>query len=303
MPLAEPVPDLLSLDLLRSVGGLGSIRRASQAHGMSQPAASMRLRTLERTLGLELLDRTSGRAQLTPTGRAVVQWSESVFSAMSALLLGTAALRTGGRIQLRLAASMTVAEYLVPMWLERLRIANPSLRVSLEMGNSAQVAEWVSGGKVDVGFVEGLEDLRGLENVEVETDNLVLVVSPSHPWAGRVRPVPGPELASEPLVMREVGSGTREVLERALDSSGLAATPLAELGSTTAIKAAVAGGLGPAVLSRLAVRVEVADGRLIEVATVNLDLRRSIRAVWSGRRQLGGPAKQLLTCAGASAER
>jgi DNA-binding transcriptional LysR family regulator len=137
MPLAEPVPDLLSLDLLRSVNGLGSIRRASQAHGMSQPAASMRLRTLEKTLGLELLDRTSGRAQLSPTGRAVVQWSEAVFSAMSALLLGTAALRTEGR----LAASMTVAEYLVPMWLEKLRIANPSLRVSLEMGNSAQVAE------------------------------------------------------------------------------------------------------------------------------------------------------------------
>ena len=303
MPLAEPVPDLLSLDLLRSVGGLGSIRRASQAHGMSQPAASMRLRTLERTLGLELLDRTSGRAQLTPTGQAVVQWSEAVFSAMSALLLGTAALRTEGRIQLRLAASMTVAEYLVPTWLERLRIANPGLRVSLEMGNSAQVAEWVSGGKVDVGFVEGLEDLRGLASVEVETDNLVLVVSPSHSWAGRVRPIPGPELASEPLVMREVGSGTREVLERALDSSGLAITPLAELGSTTAIKAAVAAGLGPAVLSRLAVRVEIADGRLIEVPTVDLDLGRSIRAVWSVRRQLGGPAKQLLTCAGASAER
>jgi DNA-binding transcriptional LysR family regulator len=143
----------------------------------------------------------------------------------------------------------------------------------------------VSGGKVDVGFLEGLGELRGLANVGVVTDNLVLVVSPSHPWAGRVRPIPGPELASEPLVMREVGSGTREVLERALDSSGLAATPLAELGSTTAVKA------------------PVADGRLIEVPTVDLDLGRSIRAVWSGRRKLGGPAKQLLTCAGTSAER
>lgn len=299
MPLAEPVPDLLSLDLLRSVGGLGSIRRASQAHGISQPAASMRLRTLERTLGLELLDRTSGRAQLTPTGRAVVQWSESVFSAMSALLLGTAALRTEGRIQLRLAASMTVAEYLVPTWLEKLRTANPGLKVSLEMGNSAQVAEWVSAKNVDVGFVEGLEDLRGLASAEVESDDLVLVVAPSHPWAGRARPVSGPELVTAPLVMREVGSGTREVLERALDSSGLAVTPVAELGSTTAIKAAVEGGLGPAVLSRLAVRVEVADGRLIEVPTVDLDLRRSIRAVWSGGRRLRGPAKQLLASVGA----
>ncbi len=298
MPLAEPVPDLISLDLLRSVADLGSIRRAAAAHTMSQPAASMRLRSLERTLGLELLDRSSGRARLTPTGSAVVQWSEAVFTAMGTLLLGTASLRTEGRGRLRLGASLTVAEYLVPGWLEQLRTVAPDVRVSLEMGNSHQVAEWVEAGRVDVGFVEGPEDVDGLGCGVVDRDDLVLVVDPSHPWARRRRPVGARELAGTPLVMREVGSGTREVLERALAGLGLGVTPLVELGSTTAIKAAVESGHGPAILSRLAVRIDVADGRLVVVPTEDLDLERSIRAIWARGRRLGRAARTLLTGVG-----
>jgi molybdate transport repressor ModE-like protein len=91
MPLAEPVPDIRSLDLLQSVAELGSIRQAALAHNISQPAASMRLRSLERTLNLQLLDRSGGRARLTPTGMAVVQWSTEVLEAMQTLLIGTAA--------------------------------------------------------------------------------------------------------------------------------------------------------------------------------------------------------------------
>ena len=92
MPLAEPVPDVRSLDLLRSVAELGSIRRAAGAHHISQPAASMRLRSLERALDVELLDRSGGRARLTVTGVAVVQWSEVILDGMRDLLLGSARL-------------------------------------------------------------------------------------------------------------------------------------------------------------------------------------------------------------------
>ena len=93
MPLGEPVPNLRSLDLLRSVAELGSIRQAALAHRVSQPAASTRLRSLERNLGIELLDRSSGTARLTPAGVAVVQWSADVLEGMRELLLGVAAPR------------------------------------------------------------------------------------------------------------------------------------------------------------------------------------------------------------------
>ena len=96
MPLAEPVPDLRSLELLRTVAERGSIRQAALVHNISQPAPSMRLHSLERVLGLELLDRSRGRAQLTPTGLAVIGWSEDVLDAMRTFLLSAAAVRSEG---------------------------------------------------------------------------------------------------------------------------------------------------------------------------------------------------------------
>jgi DNA-binding transcriptional LysR family regulator len=294
MPLAEPVPDIRSLDLLRSVAELGSIRQAAGAHHISQPAASTRLRSLERTLDLELLDRSSGRARLTGAGRAVVQWSEAVLEGMRDLLLGTAAVRSEGRGNLRIAASMTVAEYLVPGWLSRLRASDPDVAVSLQMGNSGHVAEIMRVGGADIGFVEGPDDPPDLHTRVVAGDDLVVVVAPSHPWARRRRPLSPTDLAMTPLVLREEGSGTRDVLERALGASGLEPTPLVELASTTAIKASVAAGTGPGVLSRLAVEPEVADGRIVVVPTSGIRLERLIRAIWSSERPLMPAATRLL---------
>ncbi len=155
MPLPEPCPDLASLDLLVSVGELGSIRAAAAAHGVTQPAASMRLRALERLLQISLLERAATGARLTPAGTATAEWAGAVLSAMRTLLAGTAALRSDGGSQLRLAASLTVAEYLVPRWLQQLAAEYSTTQVSLEMGNSARVAERVTRGDADLGFIEG----------------------------------------------------------------------------------------------------------------------------------------------------
>ena len=111
-------------------------------------------------------------------------------------------------------------------------------------------------------------------------DALVVVVAPSHPWARRKRPLSATDLAAAPLVLREVGSGTREVLESALSSLHLSVTALVELGSTTAIKSAVLSGTGPGVLSRLAVESDLTANRLVAVPLEGLSLDRSIRAVW-----------------------
>lgn len=294
MPLALPVPDLVSLDLLQSVAELGSIRQAALADGISQPAASMRLRTLERVVGLELLDRSRGGARLTPAGLAVTQWSERILEGVRSLVSGTAVLRSEGRGHLRIGASMTVAEYLIPHWIDRLRRAEPGLGVSLQMGNSVQVAEMVKHRHVDLGFVEGRSTFPDLESRVVERDDLAVVVAPSHPWARRRRPLSAVTLATTPLVLRELGSGTREVLETALAKLKLTVIPLVELGSTTAIKAAIESGNGAAVLSRLATEGDIDQGRLVMVPIDGIDLRRSIRAVWDHDRQLSMPAKCLL---------
>ncbi len=279
MPLREPVPDLRSLDLLRSVAELGSIGRAAQVHGVSQPAASTRLRSLERTLGLELLDRSSGRARLTPAGVVVVQWSTALLGDAENLLGAVSATRSEGRTQLRIVASMTVAEYLVPEWLNWMRRTEPEAAVSLQMGNSEHVVEVMRANGADLGFVEGWSVPGEFHSQVIQHDDLLVVVSPSHRWARATRPVAFAEFAGTSLVLREMGSGTREVLERELADHGHGAMALVEVGSTTAIKAAVASGIGPGVLSRLAVSADLAEGRLVEVKVSDLKLIRSIRAI------------------------
>jgi molybdate transport repressor ModE-like protein len=293
MALAQPLPDLAALDLLVSVAEAGSIRQAALRHHISQPAASVRIRELERVLGLRLVERETTGARLTADGLAIVGWADQVLSAMRTLTSGAQALRLDQNSQLRLAASLTVAEYLLPVWLAPLYASLPAA-VSLRMANSDEVAELFGRDEVDLGFVEGPSLPAGLQGRTVYRDELVVVVSPAHPWARRRTPITAEMLAQTPLVSREHGSGTRQVLEAALAEHHLAPQVAVEFSSTTAIKAAVAAGLGPAVLSRLAVSTELLDRRLVEIDCSDLHLSRSIRAVWRVRAELSPLARELL---------
>ena len=147
----------------------------------------------------------------------------------------------------------------------------------------------------DLGFVEGLRLPPGLDEVQIAADRLRLVVGADHPWARRRSAVGGAELARTPLVLREQGSGTREVLDRALAPFGGTTTPLLVLASTTALKGAAVSSAGPAVLSELAVADELARGRLVSVPLDGLDLSRPLRAVWPTGTRPAGPARDLLS--------
>lgn len=298
VPLPEPYPDLPSLDLLVSVGELGSISAAAAAHGITQPAASMRLRALERLLQIPLLERSTRGARLTPAGTATVEWAAVVLGDMRTLLAGAAALRGDRHSQLRLAASQTVAEYLVPRWLHLLAVDAPSAKVSLTMGNTARVAELVIAGDAELGFIEGPRPPGRLRSKELLADELVIVVPARHPWSRRRRAITALQLAATPLVLREPGSGTREVLVDALAAHGLDVTGAMELGSTTAIKAAAASGRAPAVVSALAVGAELRSGELIAIRCDDLRLERKIRAIWTPARHVLPAAARLLTIAG-----
>jgi DNA-binding transcriptional LysR family regulator len=298
MALPARVSDLAAFDLLLTVARQGSLGRAATEHGISQPAASARMRQLEAQLGLALIERSPRGSRLTPAGALVAGWAQAAVDAAAALDAGVTALRREHESRLRIAASMTVAEYLLPAWLTALRATDPGAAVALTAVNSADVAEAVLAGTADVGFIEGPGLPGGLRAVPVGRDELTVVVAPGHPWARRRRGIAAAELAATPLVAREAGSGTRRVFEQALGRSGLGAVPpQAELSSTTAIKAAVAAGAGPAVLSSLAVAADLAAGSLCAVPVIGLDLRRHLRAVWPAGRSLTGPARDLVAIA------
>ncbi|MFJ2258822.1 LysR family transcriptional regulator [Streptomyces sp. NPDC087844] len=289
--LSHRVPELGALELLLAVARLGSLGRAARELGITQPAASSRVRSMERQLGVALVDRSPRGSRLTDAGALVTDWARRVVEAAEVFDAGAQALRDRRDSRLRVAASMTIAEYLLPGWLIALRGQRPDTAVSLLAGNSTVVAERVLSAEADLGFVEGVSVAAGLDSVVIAHDRLIVVTGPGHPWARRRRALGAAELGATPLILREEGSGTRQVLEAAL---GGLARPLIELSSTTAVKASAASGAGPAVLSELALGEELSARRLVAIPVEGVRLSRDLRAVWPVGHRPAGPARDLL---------
>lgn len=294
MPLPATFPDLASLDLFASVVELGSVSRAASAHGISQPSASSRIKNLERQLQLRLLERRPTGSVPTPAGVVVAGWAQTILRAANELATGLAAFQAEQAGRLRVAASFTIAEYLLPQWLDRFSREHPRDSVALDVANSAAVIDRLRRGQADLGFIETPSPVTELDQVEVGSDRLVTVVAPSHPWASRGS-VPVEALAATPLVTREPGSGTRDALVAALHALDLGApTAVLELGSTSAVRAAVIQGNAPTVISRLAVATDLESGALVEIDVVGLEIWRTLRAVWPERTPLPPLARALL---------
>jgi DNA-binding transcriptional LysR family regulator len=286
--VSESVRDLGALRALREVGRHESIASAAAVLGVSQQALSARMRNLERSLGLTLLARTAAGSHLTEQGRLVVGWAEDVLEAADRLEAGLRSIRSGVSHRLSVAASQTIAEHLVPHWLVSLRSLeqgsaglSPTV-VELAVANSTGVIEQVRDVKARLGFIETPHLPPDLVTVHVRDDEMLVVAAPGHPWARRRSPVPLAELASAPLVMREAGSGTRVTLTDHLAAQHPPLHPriAMELGTSAAVRSAIAAGVGPGVLSRLAVRDDLVLGRLVAVEVAGPPLTRKLTAVW-----------------------
>ena len=286
------LPSLEVLELLVGVDDHGSLSAAGRVVQMSQPNASRAIKALERRLALPLIERGPNGSNLTAQGTVIAHWARVVLTDIEKLLDVAAGLSTDRSAELNIAASMTVAEHLMPQWLAQFRVLHPDVTIHLQACNSTQVFHQVRSGTCDVGFVESPAIPLKLHSAEVARDRLVVVVAPTHPWTGGA-PLSVAELAATPLLVREPGSGTRTSLEVALEGYEMAA-PLLELGSTSAIRSSVLNGIGPAVLSTLAVADQVRTGQLQVVDIDGLKIERSLRAVWDGPRQIEGPAAGLL---------
>lgn len=312
-------PELAVLELLAAVGEHGSLGAAARAVGMAQPNASRSLANLERNLGLSLVERHPRGSRLTADGMVVAELAGRLVEGAAELLATAGALRERHSARLDLAASLTVAEYLLPVWIAGLRHAHPELDVRVRVENSTHVFELLAARTIELGFVESPSVPRSLRSRTVARDRLVVVVAPSHPWTRRTH-VTADELAATPLVTREAGSGTRSTLAEALAggtpvtaaATAMAGTgsaaggdpaasevrelapPAIVLASNAAVLISAASGAGPAVLSELAVRPWIARGDLVEVPVAGLALDRRLRAVWRSGEPLSAPAAALL---------
>ncbi|WP_091697629.1 LysR family transcriptional regulator [Micrococcus terreus] len=298
-----------TLRLLVSIADEGSLGAGARAQRVAQSNASRSIALMERRLGYPLLVRSPQGSALTTEGALTVEWARTVLSAVDQMDAAVAALTatapSGGEL-FRVGASMTVAEYLVPEWISQLTHTHPGVHPVLEISNSRDVIAKVRQGAVPLGFVETPEIPGDVRSTLVRHDQLVVVVAPGHPWADRGGALSLDELARTPLVEREAGSGTRAAYEAVLAArlpGTVRAEPVAELNGNAAILNSVAAGLGPAVLSELAVRQVLQDGRLLRVPVAGGELGRELRAVWYGVREPIGLAGDLLRIARGEAPR
>lgn len=304
MRLSNRVPELTALDVLLAVARAGSLNGAAPELGVSQQAVSARITAMEAQTGIRLLARSTSGSTLTAEGTVVAEWATRVLDAAHELDVGLAALRAEHRGRLRVWASLTVAEHLLPGWLvsfqaaARARGADPA-EITLTAANSGVVDHQVRTGAADLGFIESPTVPTGLRSRVVAHDELLLVARPDHPLARRRRPVDPNLLANTPLVSRESGSGTREALTAALRTAlgpdYRPADPILALSTTSAIRSAVHAGAGPAVLSALAVADDLATRRLVRIPITGLDLHRALRVIWLGARTPpAGAARDLI---------
>lgn len=297
------MPDLTSLEVLLAIARTGSLSAAGRECGLTQQAVSGRIAALERQTGVRLVIRTKTGSRLTSSGVVAAQWADRLLGVAHEVDAGLATLRDDSKTRLRLTASLTIAEQLLPRWLVSWRDAvtrqgAPPPDVILSAANSEHVIAALRADEADLGFIESPGVPRGLRSSVVAHDELVVVVPPMHRWARRSAPVRPEELATTPLVTREKGSGTRSFLISALSKSTDAPqVPAAlELSTAAAVRAAVLADAGPAVLSRLAVADDLELGRLRAVEVDGMDLRRALRAVWLGARTPpAGAVRDLLS--------
>lgn len=280
------------LDVFVAIATAGSVKAASERLFLSQPAASMALAELERQIGAPLFDRERGRLRLNDRGRELLPLARELIERHAEFgrrAQGGTAELTG---EIGVGASNTVGNYLVGDLLGRFAEAHPGVSLRLGVSNTAQIAQGVLDHAYDIGCVEGPVTHPALESRPWREDRLVVCARPSHPLAGKKR-LRREDFAGERWVLRERGSATRALSERALAELPEGHTVL-ELDQSEAIKQAVIAGLGIACLPEVAVSDAVQTGRLQVLPTPFLDLRRTLSILLHRQRYRGAVLEAFL---------
>ncbi len=285
--------ELRQLRAFERVVALGSFSRAAEELALSQPAVTAQVQGLERELGVRLLERLPRRVLLTAAGEALLPFARTMLNLEEDARRALEELKGVRAGTLRVGASPTIGTYLLPALLGELKRRHPGLRTIAEIRPTHEVAAALETHALDIGLVEAAVDSAALSIEAFRSDELVLIVPSGHPWSARgaVRPV---ELTGQSLIVREPGSGTRQLVEERLRALGVEVTPSLELGAIEAIKHAVAAGLGVAFVSRLAIEPEQRLGMLAVVQVEGLDLHRPFYRLLHRQRRPSPAARAFL---------
>ncbi len=252
------------LKVFCTVAETKSFSKTSEIIHLTQPAVSLQIQALEEKYETKLFDRSSSTVTLTPAGEILYKYAKEI------LTLYTSAEKAIGKQtglvkgSLTLGAGSNIGNYILPTLITEFRKTHPKSKIYLLVSNTKRVIELLNAGNIDLGLVEGDVSRQKMVVKKLLSDELLLIVPPEHNWAKR-KEISIAELCKEPFLLREPGSGTRQMIEKFLGRHGITLHDLkisAILGSTEAIKDAVENGLGISIISRWAARKEHRYGTL-----------------------------------------
>jgi DNA-binding transcriptional LysR family regulator len=285
--MAKPALTLHRLELFLAVLDEGGVGRAAKARNISQPAVSEHLHGLAAYFGVPLLERRGRSVRPTPAARLLEPYARQAVGLLRGAERAAADLRGLRGGSLTIGGSTTPGTYLLPAALGRFHAAHPGIALRLQISDTREIERSVAVGQLDLGVIGEAPLVPGLVGEPWLQDELVLIVPRGHPFA-RLRSVPASAIAGEPYIAREEGSSTRGVAEGNLARLGLTLTPAMELGSTEAIREAVAAGLGVALVSRHAVLAR--DRRIVAARVAGARWTRDLLIVRRAGTPLGPAA-------------
>lgn len=258
-----------------------SFSKAAKALFLTQPAVSFQIQMLEEHYGTRLLDRLSRNMIMTEAGELLYKYATEIDAMQNSLEDNMRALTTSTIGRLKIGASNTIGDNIIPYILGSFKKRHPKVNLILEVGNSDEIEMAVHDTSLDVGMVEGPSIGKDLESVPYVQDELVVVTAPGHPWT-LTEEISLFDLDAYPFISRERGSGTRAEIEQHLKTAGFPINNLdnfMHLGTTTAIKTALQDGHSFSILSKWAIQDELKDGRLAVVALKETKFVRQFRIV------------------------
>ncbi|MGB7266994.1 MAG: LysR family transcriptional regulator [Terracidiphilus sp.] len=258
------------LVVFRTVAEQRSFRKAAEELYLTQPAVSLQIKALEKDLGVQLFDRSGTQAGLTAAGTVLLEYSRRVHKLLGEAEHEIAALSGEHAGRLTLGASTTIAQYVLPRLLGEFCAERPRVFPAMVSGNTESIVTAVKEQRVTLGFIEGPPRSRDVRTEPFLRDELVLIAPAAHEWAEQGA-VSGGDLAAAPLLMRERGSGSRRIIEMALERHGIKKRALdivMELDSTEAIKSAVEAGLGVGFVSRWAIAKDLRLGHSFKIIEI-----------------------------------
>ena len=244
-----------------------SFTKAAEQLFMTQPAVTFQVKQIEEHFNTRLFERSHGRIALTPAGKLVMEYAERILGLSEELDKRVSEMTGAISGPLLLGASTTIAEFILPQVLGEFKARHPQVQTHMTVANSETIESRVADHSLDIGLIESPSHLPNLHTEACCDDELVMVCAPGYKLAGLDHVTPK-QIAGEPFIGRESGSGTREFSDQYFHEAGIAAEDLnivMELGSPEAIKGVVETGIGVAIMSRATVAKELKLGSVVAI--------------------------------------